>query len=196
MKTKNLSNITQKWVTLLSGFSSDYSAKLSASELARKSKIPQQTASRYLTNLVEFNLINYTKQGKNKLFYFESKQTTKIIWGIIESQKALEFQLKNKKIAIIVNELLDYCDSVIVFGSYSSEKYHSDSDLDLVILKPKNKDKLKKIIAQQIIKINEHYSNYKEFEKTLRDKNPLAIEILGNHILFGDISKIINICPD
>lgn len=40
-----MGNITQKWVDLLVPFSNDYSAKFSASELSRKAKIPQQTAS-------------------------------------------------------------------------------------------------------------------------------------------------------
>ena len=91
----NLGNITQKWVDLLTPFSNDYSFQLSASELAKKSKIPQQTASRLLNNIVKLNLINYIKKGKNKLFYFDlEKQTTKIILNLIENQKALQFQLK------------------------------------------------------------------------------------------------------
>ena len=94
-KKPNLSDITQKWVDLLIPFSSNYSDKISASELARKSKIPQQTASRYLNKLVKLNLLNYMKQGRNKLFYFDlGKQTAKIMLNIIENQKSLQFQLK------------------------------------------------------------------------------------------------------
>ena len=55
----NLSNITQIWVRILMPFSNNYSVKISASELARLSKVPQQSASRHLNNLVKLNLIDY-----------------------------------------------------------------------------------------------------------------------------------------
>jgi predicted nucleotidyltransferase len=190
----NLGNITQKWVDLLVPFSDNYSAKLSASELARKSKIPQQTSSRLLNKLVGINLINYTKKGKNKLFYFDlEKQTTKIILNFIENQKALQFQLKIREISVVINEILKYCESLIIFGSYASDSFSKESDLDIVILGKSNKEEIKKIKQKQVIQINEHYVSYFEFAKILKSKNPLSIEIMKNHILFGDVSKIIEI---
>lgn len=191
MKKSNMGNITQKWVDLLIPFLENYSAKFSVSELSRKSKIPQQTVSRYLNKLVKLNLVSYIKDGKNKLFHLDiTEQKTKIILDILENQKALEFQLRNEKVAVVINELLRYCESLIIFGSYASENFHHESDLDLVILGKSNKKELKKIINKQIMEINEHYINYEEFEKILKERNPLAIEILGNHILFGNVSKI------
>jgi len=190
----NLGNITQKWVDLLTPFSNDYSSQLSASELAKKSKIPQQTASRLLNNIVKLNLINYIKKGKNKLFYFDlEKQTTKIILNLIENQKALQFQLKIKEISIIINESLKHCESLIVFGSYSSDNFSKESDLDIVILGNYNKEQIKKIKQKQVIEINEHYVSYNEFVNILKSKNPLSIEIIKNHVLFGDVSKIVSI---
>jgi predicted nucleotidyltransferase len=190
----NLGNITQKWVDLLIPFSNDYSAKLSASELARKSKIPQQTSSRLLNKLVKLNLINYVKEGKNKLFYFDlEKQTTKIILNFIENQKALQLQLKIKEISVVINEILKFCESLIVFGSYALGDFNKESDLDIVILGKSNKEGIKKIKQKQIIQINEHYVSYIEFANILKSKNPLSIEILKNHVLFGDVSKIIDI---
>ena len=190
----NLSNITQKWVDLLIPFSDNYSAKLSASELARSSKIPQQTASRLLNKLVKLNLVNYTKKGKNKLFYFDlEKQTTKIILNFIENQKALQFQLKIKEISVVINEILKYCESLIIFGSYASDSFSKESDIDIVILGRSNKEEIKKIKQKQVAEINEHYVSYNEFAKILRSKNPLSIEIMKNHVLFGEVSKIADI---
>ena len=190
----DLSNITQKWVDLLIPFSDNYSAESSASELARKSKIPQQTASRLLNKLVKLNLINYTKKGKNKLFYFDlEKQTTKIILNFIENQKALQFQLKIKEIPVVINEILKYCESLIIFGSYASDSFSKESDLDIVILGRSNKEEIKKIKQKQIIQINEHHVSYIEFARILKSKNPLSIEIMKNHVLFGEVSKIVDI---
>lgn len=193
-KKINLSNITQKWVDLMLPFAEDYSNRMTESELARKSKVPQQSASRYLSKLVALNLINYEKQGRNKLFYLDLKnQSARIMLNIIESYKSLQFCIKNREMAIIISEILKYCESLIIFGSYASGNFTNESDSDIVVLGKHYKEQIKKIKQKQIIEINEHYSEYNKFKKILASKNPLAIEIMKNHLLFGDISKIIDI---
>jgi DNA-binding IclR family transcriptional regulator len=71
IKKPNMGNITQKWVDILITYSNDYSIKLSTSELSRRSGIPQQTVSRYLNRLAKLTLIDYVREGKSKLFYFD-----------------------------------------------------------------------------------------------------------------------------
>lgn len=189
-----MSDITQKWVDLLLLFANDYSAKLSETDLAKKSKIPQQTASRYLNMLAKLNLIQYTKQGRNKLFYFDLEMpSTKTIMTLIESQKSLLFQLKTKEIMPTIKEILKNCETLIVFGSYSMGTFNKESDLDMIIIGEHNKKEIQKIKQKQTIEINEHYTTYQEFTQTLNSRNPLAIEIMHNHTLLGDISKIISI---
>jgi predicted nucleotidyltransferase len=194
IKKPNMGNITQKWVDILITYSNDYSIKLSTSELSRRSGIPQQTVSRYLNRLAKLTLIDYVREGKSKLFYFDlEKQTSRIIINLIENQKSLKFHLKTKRIAVIISEILKNCESLIVFGSYASGDFSKDSDLDLLILGKYNKAQIKKIKTRQIMEINEHYASYDEFSKILNSRNPLSIEIMKNHVLFGDNSKIIDI---
>lgn len=185
-----MSNITQKWVSVLMPFLEDYSARKSASEISRQAKLPQQTVSRILNKLTESNLIGYSREGKNKLFYFRDKKMIKTIINILENQKTLEFQLKNKRVSVIINEFLDNSDGVILFGSYASGGYDSKSDLDLVIFNGKDVDKIKRRYS---IKINIHSVGCSEFKKMLDKKNPLALEILKNHVLFGNVSEVVNI---
>lgn len=189
-----MGNITQNWVDILLPFSDNYAAKLSASSIARITNIPQQTLSRYLNELAKFNLINYTIEGRNKLFYLDfEKQTVQIIFNLIENQKALYFQLKQREISVIINEILKYCDGLILFGSYASGKDKKGSDIDIIIFGKADKEAIKKIKKKQTIEINEHYSTFKDFEELLISRNTLAIEIRNNHIIFGDISRIVNI---
>lgn len=188
-----MSNFTQKWVEILMPFCNDYSVKLTASDISRYTKIPQQTASRVLNKLVKINLISYVREGRNKMFFLDlKKQATRTVINIAENQKSLKFQLETKKIAVIINEFLNYADGIIVFGSYSSESSHANSDLDVIIFGA-DKEKIKQVKKKYLVEINEHYVGYKEFEKILKEKNPLAIEILKNHILFGNVSGIIKI---
>jgi len=82
---------------------------------------------------------------------------------------------------------------LIIFGSYASDSFSKESDLDIVILGRCNKEEIKKIKQKQIIQINEHHVSYIEFARILKSKNPLSIEIMKNHVLFGEVSKIVDI---
>lgn len=92
VKKSNLSNITQKWVDLLIPYSNDYSSKFSANELSRKSKIPQQTASRYLNKLVKFTL---KEESDVKKFILKCKT----VLNNLNSEKIEQIRAKIKELA-------------------------------------------------------------------------------------------------
>ncbi len=186
-----MSNITQKWVDLLIPFSSSYSAYLSATEISKKTGIPQQTASRGLNELAKSNLLNYRTEGKNKMFYLDlEKQSSKNILNIIENHKALKFLLENRDVSVIINEIVLRCKSLILFGSYAKETQSKDSDLDIAIIG--SKKGIDDIKRRQSIEINEHKISYSELGMLLKKENPLAIEIAENHIFFGNISELVD----
>ena len=139
-------------------------------------------------------LIEYTLIGKNKLFYFDFlKHSTKNIFEIIENHKSINFILTQKEISQVTKELSNYCESIVLFGSYSSRKNKKTSDIDLIIINSKDRQKISREIKTFPFEINEHFVTLKEFEKSLKEKNPLSIEILNNHVLFGNISKLIEV---
>lgn len=188
----NMGNITQKWVKLLIPFASGYRQRFTETELAKLSNIPQQSASRYLNSLVAENLLNYTVQGRNKLFFIDfSKPTAYTILQTIENHKSLEFQQKVKEASLIINEILSHSDAIILFGSYSTYTFDKKSDIDIVLVGKAEKGSIGAIKKKYSININEHYSSYEEFAKALKAKNALSLEILKSHILFGNISNII-----
>ena len=55
------------------------------------------------------------------------------------------------------------------------------------------KKEIEKVKQKQIMEINKHYASYNEFTGILKSKNPLSIEIMKNHVLFGDVSKMVDI---
>jgi predicted nucleotidyltransferase len=189
-----MSNITQKWVDVLLPFSADYSARLSASEISRRTGLPQQTVSRQLNEVSKLSLLDYKREGKNKLFYFDlKKQSTKLLLGQIEIFKSIRFLHENKEIAPVIDELLQKCKVLVVFGSYASGTFNKESDLDILFLGKCDKKQISAIKRKQVLEINEHYSSYTDFSKTLKLGNALAKEILQNHIIFGDISGVVGI---
>ena len=186
-----LANISQNWLNILIPFSYNYNEKFSGSELSRILSTPQRSVARYLSQLDENNLLKFEIRGKNKFYYLDlENKKIKILMNLLENQKSLKFQLKNSKIAVIINEFLDNGEGVILFGSYACGKEDVKSDLDLVVFNSKNTDKIK---SHYSIEINVHEIKYSEIKKILDEKYPLALEILNNHILFGDVSKMVDI---
>jgi predicted nucleotidyltransferase len=189
-----MSNITQKWVDVLLPFSADYSARLSASEISRRTEIPQQTVSRQLNEIVKLSLLDYTREGKNKLFYFDlKKQSTRLLLGQIEALKSIRFLQENKAVAPVIEELLGNCDALVVFGSYASGTFNKESDLDILFLGKCDKKHVSRIKKKQFLEINENYSSYSDFYKTIKTGNALAEEIKQNHIIFGNISGVVEV---
>lgn len=188
-----LSNITQKWVDILKPFSNNYSQKITASKLNKLTKIPQQTISRVLNELVKLNLIKFETSGKNKYYYFNLElNQSKIIIEMIELKKSIDFILNKPQINIIIEEILENADSCILFGSYSNYKDKNDSDLDIIIINGNDK-KLQKIKNKNNIEINYENINLEELKKSIKEKNPLAIEIRNKHIFFKNVSKLVEI---
>jgi predicted nucleotidyltransferase len=189
-----IGNITQKGVSVLTLFSEDYSARFSASEISRITGLPQQTVSHQLNALAGMNLISFAREGKNKLFFIDpSQEAARTLFDLIEAHKALRFQLESGPAAVIVNEISRHCESVIVFGSYASGGFDEESDLDIVVLGGCDKDAVRKVKRASAIEVNEHYAEYGEFERILAAGNPLAREIMENHVVCGDISKVVRI---
>ena len=59
----NLAELGQNWPKVIFPFTHDYKTKFTASQIAKKTKIPLRTVSRTLNNLVNFNLIRYQPIG-------------------------------------------------------------------------------------------------------------------------------------
>lgn len=186
-----MSDVGQLCPIVVGAYLGDYSLKLSASEVSRKVDVERRTVSRILNKLVDFSLMNYEIQGKNKLFYFDLKKGSSFsLLNLAEINRSLNFELSKKNISLIVSKLLKFYEGVVVFGSYALSKERKDSDLDVVIFGKEDREVLNDIRASSMVEINEHCVSYSEFRKILKEKNPLAIEISRGHVIFGNFSGI------
>ncbi len=182
---KKMANIGQIWPDVLLPFVNDYNIKLTASDVSRKIKIPRRTTSRVFNKLIKANLIRYVTEGKNKKYYLDLEdQRVKSLIGFLEYYKALKFSLEEKKIFLILEEIMKLRD-IVLFGSYAKGIATLESDADILVIGNKS-EKLKELARRQVKQINLHFSTLKEFENLLKKKNTLAIEIIKNHIIFGN----------
>lgn len=170
-----------------------YNTRLSGREIARKTMLNHQTALNSLNELVRDKVLKFEIAGRNKQYSLNMDNPSAMIMAeMAESQKALAILL-NKKIKVIIAEMLPFAETFIIFGSYASGREKDDSDLDIVIAGKADKQKIKSIASKYPIEANIEFVSFGEFEKALKEKKALALEILRNHVIFGDAHKIIEI---
>lgn len=143
-----------------------------------------------LKNLMELNILDYKNIGKSKIYFLKNTLDCDIFLELVENYRTFLFICENKLFKINLQELLNEV-NFLIFGSFVVGKTDEKSDLDLLIFSKKNK-KLKKIIENFPIKTQVQWiENEKKFEFEYKKRNPLIIEILKKHLLFGEI-KVVN----
>jgi predicted nucleotidyltransferase/DNA-binding transcriptional ArsR family regulator len=186
-----MANISQNWLNILIPFSHDYTKRISGSEISRIVKIPQRSVSRYLSQIIEKNILKFEVKGKNKFYYLDLEENkTYVLINLIESYKSFVFSL-NSNLWIKINPLLEF-GTVVLFGSYVKGYSTELSDIDLVVFSKKS-EKLKKVL-RKLPNVQAHIITFDDFSKLILKKDALSIEILKNHVVFGDIQKFTEIC--
>jgi len=181
------------WLDVLESFSGKYDVQLSGSQISRHINMPQRTVSRKLDFLEKLNVLVYEHIGKNKTFSLNfTNPRTKYALRIVENNKALKFSQKHKKIFVTLSKVSNN-HTVVLFGSYARGNQTSKSDVDILVLGKKSKQVID-ITSKALIKINPHFSTEIAFKKLLVEKNALALEIIKEHVIFGDISRFFNVC--
>ena len=187
----NMANLSQKWLELLVLFSYEYNKKLSGSEISRITKIPQRTVSRYLIKLIKKGILRFEERGNNKFYYLDlSDEKSKIILNLIESYKTFTFS-QNNLLWKDLKELMPF-GTFVLFGSYAKAYSTIFSDIDVVIFS-KNTEKLKKIL-RSLPKVQAQIVSFENFQRLVLKKDVLALEILKNHIIFGELEDFIELC--
>ncbi|MBT3814777.1 hypothetical protein HOE37_03750 [Candidatus Woesearchaeota archaeon] len=188
-----MTNISQKItgnMVLLVPFTRDYGKKMHASELARLIKQPQRTVARKLEDLKKLNMLDYTRAGRNKYFFLDLNKSYPLI-QMVECYKEINFLYHHSKIAFLLRELsADY--PLILFGSYAKGLAKDHSDVDLIMIGRKSK-KITEILKRYPFEVNIFYFTLTGFKKLVNKKEHLGVEIVKDHIIFGDKEEIIKL---
>ncbi|MBS3121473.1 nucleotidyltransferase domain-containing protein [Candidatus Woesearchaeota archaeon] len=181
-----------KNIDILSLYINNYNKRLTGREIARQISINHQTALNKLNQLVNSNILYYEKSGNSKYYSLIQNYKTRLFLFLTETISSFS-ALNNIELSILIPELIPCCESIILFGSFSSNTYDKKSDIDLIIIGKCDKNKINSIKERHTRSINIEYISWKGLESAIYNKNPLAKEILINHKLFGNIDKIVNI---
>lgn len=188
-KIRHMSNKLDIIILYLNNYSQTFSGRA----IAKKTSLSPQTALNNLNQLVKKQILSFIVRGRNKEYRLELKNLqSKIMLEMAEHYKALK-RLQNEELNILFSEIAPYCESIILFGSFAQWKETKDSDIDLVIVGKADKKKIKQIKEKYTKEINIEFISLADFKKSFKEKKALAIEVLKNHILFGNIKPIIDV---
>ncbi|MDP3027395.1 MAG: nucleotidyltransferase domain-containing protein [Nanoarchaeota archaeon] len=177
---KNLLNSGHSKILQL--FYDNKKAGIHLREIARKTKLNENSATRFLKQLIEEGVLISKKDGNLKKYYINLKKLDKI--GYIFTSFDLERfnklpSLRKRAIECYLNNLGEKPIIAFLFGSTAKETFRSDSDIDLLLIVNKKIDdeKAKKYADSQAgLKIQSFQISYKDFLKELKLKEDKVIQ--------------------
>ncbi|MFP4402798.1 MAG: nucleotidyltransferase domain-containing protein [Candidatus Woesearchaeota archaeon] len=141
--------------------------------------INHMTISRKIKELENQNIVDFKKEGKNKVYFIKDSIEAKEKLMMMEHYKLINLIKNNPRLRKIINEIKKLnLEIAIIFGSYTKNTNTNDSDIDLYINESKYKKKLSLLDTKLSIKTGEF------------DKNNLLIkEIIKNHVIIKGVEK-------
>lgn len=151
-------------------------------EIARNLNESHSTVLRKIERLRKENVLDYKKEGKNKIFFIKNNLNAKNYVYSAEIYKLSRLLKKHPELAIIFEDIKKNIQKglVVLFGSYAKGNPKVDSDIDIYIETEDNKikNKLKEINSRINAKIGKF------------DINSLLIrEIIKNHIIIRGVEE-------
>ena len=145
-------------------------------EIARILKESHSTVWRKINGLVKDNVLDYKKEGKNKIFFIKNNLKAKNYIYSAEIHKLNKILKKYPDLSIIFEDIKKNFSRgmIILFGSYAKGNSKEDSDIDIYLETNNNKIKykLEELNSRLSIKIG-------KFDI----KSLLIKEIIKNHII-------------
>ena len=145
-------------------------------EIARTLNESHSTILRKINELVKENVLDYKKEGKNKVFFIKNNLKAKNYVYSAEIHKLNLLLRKHPELSIIFEDIKRNFSKgmIILFGSYAKGIPKKDSDIDIYLETNDDslKNKIKAINSKLSIKIG-------KFDT----KSLLIKEIIKNHII-------------
>lgn len=145
-------------------------------EIARTLNESHSTILRKIKVLLKENILDYKKEGKNKIFFIKNNLKAKNYIYSAEIHKLNNLLKNHSELAIIFEDIKKgfLKGMIILFGSYAKGISKKDSDIDIYLETNDNKikEKIREINSKLSVKIG-----------VFDTKSLLIKEIIKNHII-------------
>jgi predicted nucleotidyltransferase len=148
--------------------------------LAKDLSINQMTIQRKMKELEKANIVDFSQQGRNKVYFLKKSIESEEFVYICEHYNLMRFVEKHPKLRNFVDKIRKHpgVSLALLFGSYVKGLEHKDSDIDLYV--ETTNRKLKKEIEDLHPMLSVKIGKYES-------KSLLIQEILKNHIIIKGV---------
>jgi predicted nucleotidyltransferase len=150
--------------------------------IARELSEPHATVLRKLDMLVEKNVLDYRREGKNKVFFVKRNLQAKNYVFNAERYKLIRLIDEHPELGIIIEDILKGTEEtlVVLFGSYAKFAAKKDSDIDIYVetRSMKTKRNIEMIHSKLKVKIGDFDLN-----------SGLIKEIIKDHIILRGVEE-------
>jgi predicted nucleotidyltransferase len=178
----------RKSIEVLSYLIENSSEKININRISKDMKMDYKNTYNIVQDLAKQNLISLEKFGKN-INCVLNKKAHPLIFEAEESRR--KKLLKNKNFMILYEKLksLPFSFISLVFGSYAKGKPSKNSDIDMMVLCEKNREReIDNVISILPLKIHLVVLNYEEFLTMAKNKEfSVVSEAINNNILLVGI---------
>ncbi len=166
-------------------------SSISGREIARRLSLSPQTALTSLNQLVQQGILRSTRKGRNREYLLNlDSLAARLMVLLMEHWRALN-ALHNAELRVVLEDLLPHAEAIIVFGSFAKGTEKSGSDVDLLVIGRADAGRMRAIARGYPRTVNMEFVSRREWEKSMREQRPLAIEVAESHLLFGDIDGVV-----
>lgn len=155
-------------------------SKIHLREIAKQTKLNENSAYRFLNNLEKENILKSEKKGNMRFFSLKNNKKTYSVLTFFDMEKyeklpsirrtAIEAYLKNLHKQPIFS---------ILFGSTAKNNFRDESDIDILLItneKIKTENAENEAGAQSSLKISTFQMIYKDFIQELKLKNDRVVQ--------------------
>lgn len=150
--------------------------------IAKQLNESHSTVLRKLNKLAEENVLDFKKEGKNKVFFIRKNLQAKNYVFNAERYKLIKLLKRYPELNVIIDDLLKRCEEklVVLFGSYAKFTVSQGSDIDIYVetRSRKSKEELESINSKIQVKIG-------SFDM----ESNLIKEIIKNHIILKGVEE-------
>lgn len=169
--------------------------KIHLREIARQTKMNENSASRFLVSLEKQNILKSEKDGNLKKYFIRKNNVVYSIFTLFDIEKFNKLPLlRRNAIEYFFKELEEKPIILFLFGSTAKETFTNKSDIDLLMIvnkKIKVEEAQRYADAQTGVRISCFQIDYKSFLKELKTQEDKVIGSavttgypLTNHIKF------------
>ena len=160
--------------------------KIHLRDIARQTKMNENSASRFLKSLEEQNLLKSEKERNWKKYFIRRNKYVYLIFALFDIEKFNKLPLLRKNaIEYFYKELQEKPIILFLFGSTAKESFTNKSDIDLLMVvnkKIKVEDAQKYADAQTGLRISCIQIEYNDYMKEINSKED---KVIGSALTTG-----------